>query len=278
MVDCALENKEDLLAIGRAKRVESGKETGRGNEKVVLSENTTFAPPVSTRAEIAKLANVSPGTVARWERGQGMIYDEFTADPNALHPVEYLEPLAEPDNDEAIALVRRLIDSCLLSEKRPLKDRLEAGFRSFVAMVSIVRPEALGHASQVQIAEALGCAPGLISKRAIRWSDLLGIRSRTMKPQRFRDSHRALREGQGGVTRKEGRGSLERHHDAMRRQTEDARERYRQGKVFTAIQKVFLKAQGYLDDSDKLTADGRAWLAEGQSVWSNHHRGAGGHA
>jgi hypothetical protein len=198
-----------------------------------------------------------------------MLY-ENTPDPNFRHPVEDIEPIEEADNDEAIAIVQRIIDSCLLSERRPLKERLEAGFRNFCAMVSIVRPEALGGATQIQLAEALGCAPGLISKRAIRWSDLLGIRSRTMKPQKFRDSHRALREGQGAVTRKEGRGSLERHHEAMRRQTEDARERYRQGKAFTAIQKLFLKTQGYLDDAEKLTAGGRAWIAEGDSAWSNH--------
>jgi transcriptional regulator with XRE-family HTH domain len=274
-VDCALENKEDLLAIGRAKMADGGGDHGNqhtGGKPAGVFQNNRPAEPVSTRAEIAKIANVSPGTVARWERGQGMIYDEFTADPNALHPVEYIEPIEESDNDEAIALVRRLIDSCLLSEKRPLKDRLEAGFRNWASLVSIVRPEALGHASQVQIAEALGCAPGLISKRAIRWSDLLGIRSRTMKPQRFRDSHRALREGKKGIEKVEGRGSLERHHDAMQRHTEDARDRYRSGKNWTSIQRVFLKTQALIDDADKLTAKGRDWIAEGAMAWASHDK------
>jgi hypothetical protein len=102
LVDCALENKEDLLAIGRAKQVESGKETGRGNEKVLLSKNTTFSEPVSTRAEIAKAAGVSPGTVAKAEqvkKKDPALWEKVKADEVSISAA-YKE-VSRPDDDEA---------------------------------------------------------------------------------------------------------------------------------------------------------------------------------
>jgi N6-adenosine-specific RNA methylase IME4 len=67
-IELELGNKEDLLEIGKAKRVESGKEA-RDKQLGVLSQNdTTPTPPVSTRAEIAKAAGTSTGQVGMAEQ------------------------------------------------------------------------------------------------------------------------------------------------------------------------------------------------------------------
>jgi DNA-binding MurR/RpiR family transcriptional regulator len=52
-----------LLAIGRAKI--SDTQSARHAAGVTVLQNNKDTPPVSTRAEIAKIANVSPGTVAK---------------------------------------------------------------------------------------------------------------------------------------------------------------------------------------------------------------------
>ena len=70
-LDLELGNKKDLLDIGRVRKVESGKETGRGNTKVLSGNDTTFTQthePVSTRQTIAKAAGVSTGQVGMAEQ------------------------------------------------------------------------------------------------------------------------------------------------------------------------------------------------------------------
>ena len=67
-VELQLANKDDLAKIGAAKRVESGKETGRGNKKVLSQIDKTFEEPKhDTRATIAKAANTSTGFVGMVE-------------------------------------------------------------------------------------------------------------------------------------------------------------------------------------------------------------------
>ena len=67
-VELELGNKQDLLEIGRLKKVESGKEA-RAVQLGVMSQNdTTPDKPVSTRVEIAKAAGVSTGQVGMAEQ------------------------------------------------------------------------------------------------------------------------------------------------------------------------------------------------------------------
>jgi hypothetical protein len=71
LIELAHGNKADLMEIGRLKKVDSGKETGRGNTKVVSQNDTTFTPPpepLSTRQTIAKAAGVSTGQVGMAEQ------------------------------------------------------------------------------------------------------------------------------------------------------------------------------------------------------------------
>lgn len=64
-----LANKDDLAKIGAAKRVESGKETGRGNKKVLSQNDKTFEyPKHNTQAAIAKAANTSTGMIGMAHR------------------------------------------------------------------------------------------------------------------------------------------------------------------------------------------------------------------
>ena len=67
-IDLQLANKEDLLKIGAAKRVEAGKEA-RDKQLGVLSQNdkTPAQPKHNTQAEIAKAANTSTGMVGMAE-------------------------------------------------------------------------------------------------------------------------------------------------------------------------------------------------------------------
>lgn len=67
-IEIELANKADLLSIGKAKKVEEGKKTGRGNKKVVSPSDKTFSEPVDTRKEIAKAAKTSVGQVAMAEQ------------------------------------------------------------------------------------------------------------------------------------------------------------------------------------------------------------------
>jgi N6-adenosine-specific RNA methylase IME4 len=68
LIEMQLGNKADLLEIGKAKKVESGKETGRGNKKDLSQNDKTFIPPVNTQKEIAKAAGVSTGQVGMAEQ------------------------------------------------------------------------------------------------------------------------------------------------------------------------------------------------------------------
>ena len=72
-IELALANKEDLKATGAAKKSDSGKETGRGNRKVLSQNDKTFKPereekPHNTRKEIADKAGVSTGQVGMAEQ------------------------------------------------------------------------------------------------------------------------------------------------------------------------------------------------------------------
>jgi ParB-like chromosome segregation protein Spo0J len=100
LVDCALENKEDLLAIGRAKNAETG---GRPPKEPVLQNNTSIDEPRhSTRAEIAKAAGVSPGTVAKAEqvkKKDPALWEKVKADEVSISAA-YKE-VSKPDDDEA---------------------------------------------------------------------------------------------------------------------------------------------------------------------------------
>jgi len=53
-------NKADLLEIGKAKKVESGKETGRGNVKV-LSENDKTFRPLTRKRKLPEPQAYQPG-------------------------------------------------------------------------------------------------------------------------------------------------------------------------------------------------------------------------
>lgn len=72
-LELAFANKEDLKAKGRERKVEAGKETGRGNKKVLSPSDKTFPrqpeeKPHNTRKEIAKQAGVSTGQVGMAEQ------------------------------------------------------------------------------------------------------------------------------------------------------------------------------------------------------------------
>jgi len=67
-IEIELANKADLLSIGKAKKVEQGKKTGRGNKKVSSPSDKTFIEPVNTQKEIAKAAKTSVGQVAMAEQ------------------------------------------------------------------------------------------------------------------------------------------------------------------------------------------------------------------
>jgi N6-adenosine-specific RNA methylase IME4 len=67
-IELELGNKEDRLALGKAKKTAEGKKTGRGNKKVVSQDDTTFSEPHSSRKETAKAANTSVGQVAMAEQ------------------------------------------------------------------------------------------------------------------------------------------------------------------------------------------------------------------
>jgi N6-adenosine-specific RNA methylase IME4 len=67
-IELELGNKEDLAKIGRARKVESGEQTGRGNKKVLSHIDKTFEPKHDTRKEIAKAAGTSTGMVGMAEQ------------------------------------------------------------------------------------------------------------------------------------------------------------------------------------------------------------------
>jgi hypothetical protein len=70
LIECALENKADLLEIGKASRKEKmeGNQNADHSKTVVFQNNTTESEPVSTRAEIAKIAGVSESQLAKGEQ------------------------------------------------------------------------------------------------------------------------------------------------------------------------------------------------------------------
>jgi N6-adenosine-specific RNA methylase IME4 len=68
-IDLELGNKQDYLEIGKAKKIESGKEARAAQLGVLSQSDTTPTPePVSTRQEIAKAAGVSTGQVGMAEQ------------------------------------------------------------------------------------------------------------------------------------------------------------------------------------------------------------------
>jgi len=60
------DNKADLARIGAERRIESGKETGRGHKKVLSTSDKTLEPH-NTQKVIASAAGVATGTVAKAE-------------------------------------------------------------------------------------------------------------------------------------------------------------------------------------------------------------------
>jgi hypothetical protein len=103
LVDCALENKEDLLAIGRAKMADGGGDKKSEDAKSgMFQNNKPDQEPVSTRAEIAKAAGVSPGTVAKAEqvkKKDPALWEKVKADEVSISAA-YKE-VSKPDDDEA---------------------------------------------------------------------------------------------------------------------------------------------------------------------------------
>ena len=54
--------------------------------------------------------------------------DDLAEDPSAVMPWDAMEPIEEPDNDEALRIIRQFIDSCLPVKKRHLPQLLNAAF------------------------------------------------------------------------------------------------------------------------------------------------------
>jgi len=67
-IEIELANKDDLLTIGKSKKIAEGKKTGRGHKKVLSPGDKTLTEPVNTQKQIAKAADTSVGQVAMAEQ------------------------------------------------------------------------------------------------------------------------------------------------------------------------------------------------------------------
>ena len=104
------QSKRAILAeMGKAKKVESGKETGRGNIKVLPTVDKTFSEekPHNTQKEIAKDLGWSTGKVAMadkvWKQAEPEVKQAILEDKISINAASKLINLPEEEKNEIVS-------------------------------------------------------------------------------------------------------------------------------------------------------------------------------
>lgn len=196
-----------------------------------------------------------------------MIIDNCTPDPSAFHPVDLLEPIenhrSEAD-ERAIETLSLVFQMLLPQRKTNLAIRLEEGWKRFVALSALIRPDLLDGVSQTFLANMTDCSPACISKIMVELSDRLGIVARSQKTAATREAMTAAHLQREPASHKRTLGAntgKQRHDEAVRDAIYEARRRWKQGKPFTRFQTLSLLEVGFMEtDHATLTPAALAWL------------------
>lgn len=170
--------------------------------------------------------------------------------------MEVLEPEIQRDM-VGVQVIEKLFE--LLIPPTSPQSNLTSGFRRFVALVSVIRPDLLEGRSQIQIGKELGCSSANISKEANKMADLLGIRSPGMKRQ---EARAAMAQGQRGRARGVAHGETAQaaHDRSVMARCESAAEKFMTGQAWTKRERAALRERGFIDEDEDLTEEGRRFM------------------
>lgn len=194
--------------------------------------------------------------------------DWSTPDPSQPHPIDLIEPEEDirSDTDErAVEAIAAIFQELLPQRETNIVIRLEEGYRRFVALAGIVRPDLMDGVSQTFVANLANCSPAAISKITNELSDRFGMIGRSQKQ---RSTRAAMREAQlhrerSGAGRKLGANTgAAAHEKAVKKAIYEARRRWKRGEAFTKFQILSLLEMGFLeDDRSTMTPPGLEWLS-----------------
>lgn len=198
------------------------------------------------------------------------------------HPIDHIEPLECPEGigaDVIRALMLQVFPppgSGQHDNKVNIPEltryRMQAAFRSFVAASLLIAPEVANPDGQSQraIAEMLGITKAALSKRMVEWSKQLGVLGAGMRSPAARESYRQSTTGHSRCKgtkksralhvgeRKVDAASVERDEAGI----EKALAALRSGsRTWTLQDRRVLLAAGLIDGTSRLTAEGKARLA-----------------
>lgn len=191
-----------------------------------------------------------------------MLHDSITPDPNALHPMEYIEPI-EDSHDSRAEVIGKLF-GIIFPPNRSGKDNLEAGWLRFICLVMIVKPDLLQGASQTFVAKLAGCTAANVSKYSNEIADKIGMRSGGMKSEFARASYSLAQSRRGKDEEGEERSAVEIHEAAVAKACHMARSKMQTGKAWSRFEKAALFEHGLIDDDEELTTDGIEFFSGGK--------------
>lgn len=188
-------------------------------------------------------------------------------------PEDILEPIEEPEEEnESIIAIRSLLEIMFRRPHISAPLSLDSGFRKFVALAWVLRPELCGGESQTVIAAKLGVTRAGFSRLCVWWSEKLGVLHPSMRSKDARESYSAVQTGhrsyklKGEQARALPIGQIKRRSQDVAvedRRLEGLRQDFADGLTWRKEDKALLRRRGFITDTDQLTADGVEWLGGG---------------
>jgi hypothetical protein len=158
-------------------------------------------------------------------------------DPGQLMPWDYLEPLDDDTadrTDDRLEVLQRLF-AVIFDSTKNRGELLESGWRRFVALTWVVRPDLFQGMSQMAVAKLVGCTPQNISKITYKLSAQLGIVGALAQSEDVREVKRQAKLGKhnSDTRRPKGVSAHEQHALAVHRACESARKKIAASKPWT---------------------------------------------
>jgi hypothetical protein len=99
---------------------------------------------------------------------------EHLPDPNALHPVDHIEPEGGDDDTGRADFLREFIAAMLPGDVKDPVRRVQIGYVRFIAACRVLNVPGIADVSNEQVGMAVGTTGANISKAAKKWSEQMG--------------------------------------------------------------------------------------------------------
>lgn len=198
---------------------------------------------------------------------------------NATTTEEFYDQLEPPPPDDRELLPEALgeiMAQCLgrqgaaVDTPAAIRGKMEAGFRKYVALAFVIRPDLLPNAPAWMLAESIGVTKQELSRLCVRWSDRLGgLKSPSMKSEEARAAYKRANVSPGKGLKHRTADTIGQRIDKKSRTEaqgiiDRAISNFNGGEPFTKYQRRLLLGWDLIDEHDQWTERGRAVLNGGE--------------